>query len=130
MEINALYNERRGVYWGIVHRESGGLIGTCGFLHWFRGGIDAQRAELGFTLSRLHWRKGYSAEACMRAIQFGLEEMGLNRIEANLTLDNIAGEKLLLRLGFRHEGHLRQRFFWDGCFHDVNHYAVLKDDFD
>lgn len=127
-EIRSLFHERRGVYWGIAHRASGTIIGTCGFLNWYRAGLDARRAEIGFTLTSVYWRQGYSREACRRIINYGVETMGLNRIEANLMPDNSAAHALLENLGFVPEGLLRQRLYWDGCFHDVRHYALLRHD--
>lgn len=126
--IRNIYRQRRGILWGVSPRDSGTAIGTCGFLQWYRDGMDAHRAEFGFVLARPYWRQGYMREACTRALRFGFKAMELNRVEVNVTPNNDTAITFLQTLGFVHEGRLRQRKVWGGEFRDVEHLALLRDD--
>jgi [ribosomal protein S5]-alanine N-acetyltransferase len=52
----------------------------------------------------------------------------VKRIEAEVIPGNIASEKVRVKLGFSHEGLLRQWMLWDGKYNDINMYALLKAD--
>jgi len=54
--------------WGLVERESGSLIGDVGFSVFEPTGD----IELGYTLARAHWGRGYATEAA-RACLAGRE---------------------------------------------------------
>lgn len=100
-----------GVQLGIVSRETGSLIGTCGF-HL----IDPQcrRAEVGYSLVVSAWGHGYANEAVSALLDWGFETLDLNRVEADTDPRNAASVRALDRLGFVREGHLRERWIVAG----------------
>jgi ribosomal-protein-alanine N-acetyltransferase len=65
-------------------------------------------------------------EALAPVLAYGLDGVGLNRVEACPLAENTASNALLLRLGFKHEGNLRQRVFFRGRFVDQYYYSLLK----
>ncbi len=107
----------------ITLTERDELIGTCGFHNWKK---PHYKAEIGYDLMPEYWGHGIMTEAVGALIAFGFREMELNRIEAFVDPVNSASAKLLLRLGFRHEGLLRDAFFEKGSFVDADIYSVLK----
>jgi [ribosomal protein S5]-alanine N-acetyltransferase len=64
-------------------------------------------AEVGYILSRDHWRQGFGKEALSQIIEHGFQNMKLRRIAADVDPDNISSIKLLRALGFVLEGQLR-----------------------
>jgi RimJ/RimL family protein N-acetyltransferase len=48
------------------------------------------------------------------------------RIEAEVMPENFASIRLLRKLGFEEEGVLHERSFWQGAFHDLVVFALLK----
>jgi ribosomal-protein-alanine N-acetyltransferase len=56
--------------------------------------------------------------------------MCLNRIEADFVPENTAASNLLAKLGFSFEGTLRQRGYLKGEFHDLEHYALLRSEWE
>jgi len=88
-----LFEQGKGIQWGIVTKEGSNLIGTCGFETW--------RKE-------------------------SFEHMGLNRIEATTRSDNTRSINMLYRLGFKMEGILRERVYWEGTFYDQVFVSLLK----
>ncbi|MEP5566662.1 MAG: GNAT family N-acetyltransferase [Halioglobus sp.] len=69
---------------------------------------ENQRAELGYAIGQDYWGKGYAREAIQCLLGYAFEDLGLRRIEAKVDGRNEASSGLLSRLGFSHEGCLRQ----------------------
>lgn len=118
------YIHRRGIRWGIVHKESGGLIGTCGMY-----GIHPWhlRASIGYELARPFWRQGFMTEALSALLALGFNAMGLNRIDAVVMPENSASIRLLEKLGFCNEGLLRDYENWGSKgFTDLYMLSLLK----
>lgn len=111
--------------WGIELRETGQLIGTIGYMWWNR---EYRSAEVGYSLARAQWNKGLMTEALRAAIDFGFEEMQLNRIEAQHETTNPASGRVMEKVGMQREGVLRQRLYNKGKFVDVALYAILRGD--
>ncbi|MBY8822717.1 GNAT family N-acetyltransferase [Sphingomonas colocasiae] len=63
--------------------------------------------ELGYILHRDRWGSGYAGEAVAAVVNHGFSAMGLRRIFADCDPENTGSVRLLERLGFRLEGHLR-----------------------
>jgi ribosomal-protein-alanine N-acetyltransferase len=114
----------RAIRWGIARRADDTLIGTCGYV-WLR----TFRGEIGYELHPDYWGQGYMREALDAILDFGFSELGLNRIEALVMVENSRSAKLLRALGFQEEGILRQHDFFKDQFHDMRLFALLADDF-
>lgn len=69
---------------------------------------------------------GYMQEALRSCLAWGLESMQLNHIEAQVHPSNAASIRSVDRLGYKRKGLLRQAGFWDGQFHDIYQYALLR----
>lgn len=93
--------------WGIEHRATERLIGTCTLYEINR---EHRRASIGYALVRDAWGQGFAREAVSLALEFAFEQLGLRRVEADVDPRNTASIKLLLRLGFKQEGVLRARY--------------------
>lgn len=102
--------------WGIVHRQSGDLIGTCAYSGWNK---KHRSAEIGFALRRDHWGKGLMKEWLPGFIRFGFEELDLHRIQADADPRNVASIRLLESLGFLSEGYLRECYRLNGEIQDA-----------
>ena len=109
--------------WVLERKSDGQPLGTCGFHKWDQRYF---RAEIGYDLSPEFWRQGYMSEALQAAIQNGFTQMGLNRIEALVYVENQASLKLLGKLGFKREGILRDYFCMNGIFYDHVFLSLLR----
>ena len=63
-------------------------------------------------------RKGFMTEAVKPIIDYGFNEMNLNRLEAVVGTDNIPSLKILGKCKFIKEGVIRQHFLRDNIFED------------
>lgn len=106
----------------IERRADGRVIGS---VLLFKHDEGSARVEIGYVVGRPHWRSGYAREALAGVCGHAFAELGLRRIEAEVNPDNIASHRLLLALGFVHEGRLRQRWVGKGRAYDTNVYGCL-----
>ncbi|MGL4995125.1 MAG: GNAT family N-acetyltransferase [Deefgea sp.] len=116
--------ENSGIRWGI--EQHGQLIGTCGLFRWNHAWHSAMA---GYELAQTAWRQGLMQEALAAILPYGFSEMNLNRISAQIHPSNTASLKLMPKLGFAHEGQLREVGFWGGQFHDLVQFGLLKREF-
>jgi len=125
-DINAM-ESGEFVRFGLVKRDDASLIGTCTLFH-----LDAQcrRAEIGYNLLPESWGKGYMQEALRPLIQFGFDELKLNRIEADVDPENFPSIKTLERFGFQREGFLRERWIVNGVKADTVLMGLLLSDWE
>jgi len=117
------FKEDRGIRWGITRREDGKLIGTCGFYDWNK---TARRAEIGYDLKPAYWGKGIMIEALQAVLTYGFRKMKLNRIQAIIDSENTRSMRLVQNLGFKKEGVLRQRSYFNGQFRDDVCFSLLR----
>lgn len=102
------------------------VIGTIGLMNYSR---QNRSAEVGYSLSRAYWNQGIMTEALRGMLKYCFAEFGLNRIEAQHETDNPASGAVMRHVGMRHEGTLRKRIYNKGKFHDMELYAILKEEF-
>lgn len=108
---------------GIIYK--GDMAGTIGF-------NDINKANrigvAGYWLGEKFQGKGIMTKAFKALIEYGFEELGLNRMEVRVAVENEKSRALPERLGFREEGRLRQaEWLYD---HYVDHviYGLLAED--
>ncbi|MCI0507806.1 MAG: GNAT family N-acetyltransferase [Gammaproteobacteria bacterium] len=119
-----------GIRWAIRPKETGQLIGTCGFNSWSE---KMRNATIGYDLKPEYWNRGIATEALfeiIRAAFAGLLPCGaLHRIQADTIPGNVASEKVLLKLGFKEEGTRRECAYLRGSYHDMKYFGLLRTDF-
>ena len=122
---NNAIRDKNGMRWGIVLKENGKLIGTCGF-HAISD--YHKRIEIGYDLNRNYWRNGYMSEALSLIIDHAYNNSEVNRIEAFVETPNKASRSLLEKLGFRTEGTLREHEMCRGKLIDIQLLGLLRKD--
>jgi len=124
--IDRFYH-RRGIRWAITLAGAAeGLIGSCGFNAWNKRAFNG---EIGYELLPSHWNRGIMTEAVAAIVAYGFSHLHLHRIEAWIVTENIGSARVLEKVGFQAEGTMRDKGYWDGRFHDLALYALLKADF-
>ena len=95
-KINQDYLEGNSIHWGIADNLTNKIIGTCGYYR----GLDKGEGELGCVLLPKFRGKGFMSAAMQLAINFGINNIKLNRIWAITTKQNVKAIQLLERLNF------------------------------
>ena len=90
----------------LVERANDVAIGT---VLVFRFDEARENAELGYTLARSHWGRGYMFEALSALLDGG---SGLKSLNATVELGNAASLRLLERLGFVRTGADEEVIHW------------------
>lgn len=121
--LRGRFAEKIGVRWAIRLQHDQRLIGTCGYNYWAR---HNNSAEIGYDMRQDQWKNGYTTEAVRAVLQFGFDKMRLNRVEADVLPGNHASVRVLEKLNFKEEGLLRQRGFWEGKYHDLRLFSLLR----
>ena len=119
------YAARSSIRWGVTLRGEDEVIGSVGLFLFDEG---YRRATTGYELRRAYWRGGVMSEALAAVLSFGFGVMGLHRIEAVVDDVNERSKGLLRKLGFMHEGTLRQRFYFRDRFLDEHYFGLLRDE--
>ncbi|MFJ8064592.1 GNAT family N-acetyltransferase [Psychrobacillus sp. NPDC096426] len=122
----SIYEEGSGIRWGITIKDSGKVIGSCGFLN---RQSKHYRAEIRYELSKEYWGKGIASEALGAVVKYGYEHFQLERIEELIEPDNLPSQKLEEKQVFQREGLLRHYEFTRGKFDDLYMYSIIKEDF-
>ena len=83
--------------WALTLKDSGKMIGTCGFTEIYE---KKKLAEIGYVISPKYHRQGFAPEAVEKVLEHGFLTLGLEGVFARFMEDNIASRKILERLGF------------------------------
>ena len=118
------YANNEAINWAICYAESPELlIGTIGF--WRFDKVN-HRAEIGYTLSAAHWRKGIMSEAMQATLEYCFKYLNFHSIEANTDPENDASGLILEKHGFVQEAYFRENFYFEGKFLDSRIYSLLN----
>jgi RimJ/RimL family protein N-acetyltransferase len=86
--------------------------------------------SVGLGIQKLeHRSKGYGSEAVLLMLEYGFNNLGLNRIWANTLESNISAQRSLEKTGFVIEGRSRQAEYYAGRYFDKLHYGLLRDEY-
>jgi ribosomal-protein-alanine N-acetyltransferase len=80
----------------VIEKKSGKLIGDCGLFV----SSDQPDIELAYGFGRAWWGLGYATEAAAACVRAGFEQLGLERIVADVPAEHAASIRVLEKLGF------------------------------
>ena len=86
--------------WAVELKSNAAMIGRVGFYNpdgW-------PGFELGWTISRTHWGKGYATEAALVARDYGLTALGHKRIISLIRHANVASIRVAEHIDFKPDG--------------------------
>ncbi len=109
--------------WALVYKPTGKMIGTCGFTSF---DLRHNKGEIGYVLNPDFWGRGLATEAVERVLRFGLEELGLHRLEARYMVENAASRRVMEKCGMVFEGVLRDWMLVKGIYRDIGVCAIIR----
>ena len=112
--------------WGVTLKDTGKLIGTCGFTS-----IDTQNlcGEVGYVFNPAFWGMGLATEAVSRVMEYGFSELRLHRIEAKYIIGNDKSRAVMERCGMSFEGVRRSSMLVKGRYRDIGVCSILSSEF-
>ena len=119
-----LRKNKTGIWW-LITTESGEICGAVGYNE-----LDSvhRKAEIGLWLLTEFWGQGIMSEVMPIVLEFGFNELDLNRVEGIVQSQNLKCIKAIKKVGFVHEGTLRDFEIKNDQFIDVDVFAMLKSD--
>ena len=93
------YADTRFYGWAI--EREGRMIGTIGAYDYEQ---EKKQIEVGFSIERASWGKGYAAEALRAVLEYLTIQEGIKRVIAWCASDNIASKRTLKKAGMRFSG--------------------------
>jgi ribosomal-protein-serine acetyltransferase len=110
----------RSVQFAVV--AEGRIAGVIGFheIDWAHGQV-----ELGYWLAEDRQGRGLMTRAAAELVRMAFEELGLNRVGIRTATGNARSRAIPERLGFRHEGVIREGERLYERFVDLDVYGLL-----
>jgi RimJ/RimL family protein N-acetyltransferase len=87
-------------FWAVEERASGELVGRVGC--WKPEGWPS--LEVGWTLRRAHWGRGYATEAARASLEYAFETLDRPHVISLIDPNNTNSIRVAERLGERPEG--------------------------
>lgn len=115
--------EETGIWFAICSSNNKTFYGAGGLNNISK---EHKKAEIGFWLLTDFWRKGIMTEALPLICNYGFTHLDLHRIEGFVESENINCKKALTKLGFLHEGTMRDYEIKNGAFISLDIYSKLK----
>ncbi|MNI01097.1 putative ribosomal N-acetyltransferase YdaF [compost metagenome] len=121
-ELNR-YAHNNGFNCGIFYLNTFiGCVGTHA-IDW-----NNKKTSLGYWMGEAYQGRGIMTDAVRSLIEFGFQGLGLNRIEIRACTDNFKSRAIPERLGFIHEGTIRQAEFIKDKYWDHEVYGLLANE--
>lgn len=120
--VNGRLLKRKLVFtWCVKEKVSGKVIGRIDL----GGFVKKTMAEISYHYAFDFWGKGVAAEVAARVTSFGINELGLRRIQGLVHIENKASIRVLEKCGYSQEGILHHYPFGQE-FHDVVMLAIVQ----
>ena len=113
--------KNHGPVCSILYR--GVLVGICGYKPI---NCKDKCGELGYWLAESFTGRGIMTECVKTLINYAFDELLLNRVELRAATDNHRSRAIAERLGFTHEGNLRDAEWVNDHYVDQAVYSVLR----
>jgi len=109
--------------WAIRETEDSELIGDIGIFNIDKG---RNRGEIGYALRANYHRQGIMSECITIVLDFAFKELKFHSIGAETDPLNEASQNLLMKHGFKKEGHFTENYLFDGKYLDSANYSLLE----
>lgn len=128
MIIDGLF--KHNMTWAIIVKGTDLPIGSIGFEpDKYRPEINSR--EMGYSLAKAHWGKGYMTEAAVRLIKYGFDELNLEVLMIRTSDVNFRSRRVIEKCGFTYEGTLRRAYkLYDGLLREVRCYSMLREEYE
>ena len=135
------YEEKDAIFWinkahqgfkaktqytfGVRLRSTAEFIGGIGLIvnHRFN------RSELGYWIAENFWNKGYATEAAGVLLDFGFQELKLQKIFATHLLENPASGKVMIKNGMIKEAELKDHTKKGEIYRSLIQYRLTLEEF-
>ena len=88
--------------WAVILKTTGEHVGYCG-LKYRKAEADPRRdfTDIGYRFERAHWKSGFATEAARACLEFGFENLHLQRLVGCAPVENKQSIRVLERIGLK-----------------------------
>ncbi len=94
--------------WAVESRATTQMIGQCGLTR--QRILDESVIEVGYLFNRAHWHQGYATEAARACMNYGFDELGADRVWAQVRDTNVSSMNVAIRLGMTVRGRFEKHY--------------------
>ncbi|MGB8252790.1 MAG: GNAT family protein [Anaerolineaceae bacterium] len=102
-------------------------IGSCGYheIDWRN-----RNTEVGIAIGeKAWWNKGYGSEAMELLVKYGFETLNMHRVWLRVFENNKRAVRSYEKVGFVHEGQMRESDYKNGKYHNILLMSILKQEY-
>ncbi len=92
------WDDQKLGFCGVVEKFTGNFVGWCGLWRL----KETNEIEVGYAIASDYWGKGYATEAAARCLQYGFEELSLEKIVAVAFPENEASQNVMKKIGMKY----------------------------
>ena len=112
-------------YMYIIRNSEDKIVGRINLVDIVRGNFN--KAEIGYRIGKEYIGRGYGEKAVKLALYDAANKYKLHRIEAGVSTENIASQKVLIKNGFSKVGTYNKYIFLNGKWSDSIIFEKLLD---
>ncbi len=79
----------------VIEKETSKFLGWCGL----KFNEDKNEYDIGFRFYKKYWNKGFATETAKKCVDFGLNELKIEKIVGRAMKENIGSIKVLEKIG-------------------------------
>jgi len=107
----------------VAPAAGGDAIGACEISL-----TSSTSAEIGYVLARRYWGRGYATELAQRLIRLAFEDLGVERVDSTVDVENVRSMGVLEKAGMRWEALRRRHARARGRWWDAHLYSISLED--
>lgn len=117
--ISSRWETEKIGFCAMVEKTSNQFIGWCGL--WRLAEND--EIEVGYALFKEFWGKGYAAEASKAFLDYGFNQLNLEKIVAVANPENKSSRRVMEKLGMKYD------YLGEFYGRDLVHYSISQEEF-
>ena len=115
--ISSLWESEKVGFCAVIDKSSNEFIGWCGLWKLKETG----EIEVGYAIAESFQKKGLASEAAERFLEYGFNQLKLEKIVAVARPENTASRRVMEKIGMNYDGIGR---FYD---RDLAHYSITRE---
>jgi RimJ/RimL family protein N-acetyltransferase len=126
-KIEAMVKEEKAINFIIIDKETQQPVGHTALVRpdW----VSRMMTFYIVLLDKSVWGKGLGTEATRLVVDYGFNMLNLNRIQLHVNAENEPAKAVYKKIGFKHEGTLRQAMYKNKKYYDFWLMGILAEEY-